>query len=331
MTRVGVWFSLLLLVCGSACSASEPPRAQRTSLSAGVVARVDGEPIYAETVVAIASAQGDTAERALEKATFDALVAREASARGLGEQAHFEVSARLARALIEELASEARAKGPPTDDELGPYIEGRWWALDRPDAVVVMHAVVLAPKVAAVDAATDAKALALARKIREAVEPVQAAVRAVAPPDFSVVPNVAFKRDPELERFQELAQSVDKGDLQVVVEHPGPVASHNYVVDTSNITMLDTPFVKAAFSLEKRGDLSEPVRSDAGYHVILLLGRLPGYTAPRAETVALFEKAILDDRVRAALERLVAQGRKQGGVSIERSADELISQVKVGR
>jgi peptidyl-prolyl cis-trans isomerase C len=39
---------------------------------------------------------------------------------------------------------------------------------------------------------------------------------------------------------------------------------------------MDPAFSKAAFALQKEGELSEPVRSSFGYHVIRLDGRMPG-------------------------------------------------------
>ena len=39
---------------------------------------------------------------------------------------------------------------------------------------------------------------------------------------------------------------------------------------------MDPAFSKAAFALQKEGELSEPVRSSFGYHVIRLDGRRPG-------------------------------------------------------
>ena len=323
-------FLLLAGLCASAACAGEAPKAQKAALSAGVVARVDGEPIYAETVASIAKAQAVSTEAALEKATFDALVAREARARGLDRKRRAEVSGVLAGALIEEIAREARAKGDPTDDELGPWIEGQWWELNRPDGVVVAQIVVRTPPIGQTDPATDEAALAIARKVRTAVAVVQPDVRKAPQPDFSVTGR-PFKPDPIMPLFQDLGLAVEHEGFELAANAIPPLGADGYVQKPGTLEMIEQPFVKAAFALEARGDLSEPVRSNAGWHVILLLGRTKGHQASRAEVLARFEETIMEERARNAIAAIVARGRKEQDASIERSTDELTGQVKVGR
>jgi hypothetical protein len=313
-----------------ACSGGEAPQAQKAALSAGVVARVDGEPIHAETVAAIARAQGVSTEEALRKATFDALVAREARARGFDRSAQTEVSAQLASLLIAEVAREARAKGEPTDDELGPFVEGRWWELNRPDGVVVAQIVVQTPKIAETDPATDEAALAIARKVRAAVAVVQPDVRKSEAPDFSLKAG-PFKPDPIYPLFQDLGLAVEHEGFQLSANAIPPFGADGYVQKPGELEMVDQRFVKGAFALEARGDLSEPVRSDSGWHVILMLGKTKGYQAPRADLLARFGEIVVEERARNALADIVARGRKEHDAAIERNTDELTLQVKVGR
>ncbi len=310
-----------------ATCASEPPRAQKAALSAGVVARVDGEPIYAETVTSIAKAQGVSAEAALQKATFDALIAREARARGFDQRSHTELSARLASVLIEDLMRDARSKGEPTDDELGPLVEARWLELNRPDGVVVAQIVVLVPEQA--DAAADDAAQAIARKARAAVALVQPDVRKAPAPDFGPTGG-PFKPDPIAPLFQDLGTSVEHEGFEIRAEFLPPFGADGYVQQPELMT-LDQAFVKASFALGARGDLSEPVRSKSGWHVILLLGKTKGYQAPKSELLARFGEIIVEERARNELAAIVARGRKEHDASIARNTDELTQQVKVGR
>jgi hypothetical protein len=321
----------LLVALGlQACSASEAPQAQKAALSAGVVARVDGEPIYAETVAAIAAAQGVTPEVALQKATFDALVAREARARGVERRRQRQVSAELARMLIADVAAEARAQGAPTDEELGPYVEGLWWELNRPEGAVVVQIVVPTPPIAETDAATDEAALAIARKIRAAVAVLQEEVRKTPPHDFSVMAG-PFKPDPIFPRFEELGLAVPHAGFEVKAQTMPPFGLDGYLQKPGQVDMLDNTFVKSAFALPARGDLSEPVRSNAGWHVIMMLGRTKGYQASRTEVLARLGDVVIEERARNAIAAIVARGRKEHDASIERSTDELTQQVKVGR
>ena len=87
----------------------------------------------------------------------------------------------------------------------------------------------------------------------------------------------------------------------------------------------------ASFALGARGDLSEPVRSKSGWHVILLLGKTKGYPAPKSELLARFGEIIVEERARNELAAIVARGRKEHDASIARNTDELTQQVKVGR
>lgn len=328
MRRAATSFGLLGALCVlDACNA-EAPQAQKTALSGGVVARVDGEPIFAETVSAIAAAQGVSADDALKKATFDALVAREARAKGKGRRAQTEVSAQLASVLIAELTREAKAKGEPTEDELGPFVEGVWWELNRPDGVVVAQIVVVVPPKA--DAAADEAALAIARKIRAAVAVVGPEVRRAKQPDFSVT-GAPFKPDPISPLFQELGLDVEHEGFQLSADALPPFGADGYLQRPGPPLMLDQRFVKGAFALKARGDLSDPVRSDSGWHVILMLGKTAGYQAPRAELLERFGEIVIEERARNALAEIVTRGRKEHDTAIERNTDELTEQVKVGR
>ena len=72
----------------------------------------------------------------------------------------------------------------------------------------------------------------------------------------------------------------------------------------------DDGFLKAALALEHLGDVSEPVVTRAGVHIILYAGDEPaGALALTQEQQALLEQEALADKQNKALEELVSQHR----------------------
>lgn len=134
-----------------ACGGQAAPGPTIASLG-GDVAEVGDVPIPASLVREVARARGVAAREALDGLVEDALAAQGARARGLDRspQVAWAWGAALARRVPERLRDQARAKGPPTDDELAD--------------VAVIHAVVLRAS-----ALPQARAVALARAIASSV------------------------------------------------------------------------------------------------------------------------------------------------------------------
>lgn len=141
----GAW---VLVLC--ACGQAPPPPAASSSLN-GAVARVGGVTIQPSLVADVAQARGVSARVALDGLVADALAAEGAQVRGFDwdPTVSWPRVAAIASASS-RLAEEARALGPPTDDELA--------------LVSVVHAVVLrAPSL------REGDALAIASGIHRAV------------------------------------------------------------------------------------------------------------------------------------------------------------------
>ena len=72
-------------------------------------------------------------------------------------------------------------------------------------------------------------------------------------------------------------------------------------------TMVE-PFAKAAFAMQKEGDISEPILSDFGYHIIRFLGRKPaGYKAFEDVRESIYSELIakhLDDKRNQYLQKI---------------------------
>jgi hypothetical protein len=118
----------------------------------GEVARVGDATLGAALVADVARSQGVPPPAALERLVEDALAAQGARAQGLDRDpgAAWAMTATLGRVVSRRLLDEARAEGPPTDDDLAQ--------------VTVVHAVVLRSR-----GLPGARALFTARAIAAAV------------------------------------------------------------------------------------------------------------------------------------------------------------------
>ncbi len=159
-----------------ACGGREAPAPPRGPSAVSAVATVADVTISGPLISAVAGAQGLAPREALRTLVEDALAARGGLDRGLDRDpaVSWAFTVALARRSSERLAADARALGPPTDDEL--------------DAVTVVHAVVLRSSTLPEDAALAA-ATALAQGVEGArtAEDFLARAKAIQRPHVRVV------------------------------------------------------------------------------------------------------------------------------------------------
>lgn len=142
------WLLLAAVAASLGCGRrQEPPRPTFGSLG-GEVAHVGDTGLPASLVARVARAQSETPRAALDALVDDALAARGARALGLDRRPDvaWATTAALARALNERLLEQARAEGPPRDDELADVtvvhaivMRSRW--LPEPNAVAIAQAI----------------------------------------------------------------------------------------------------------------------------------------------------------------------------------------------
>ncbi len=267
----------------------------------------------------IAAAQRVPIAEARDLAVRDALFSIEARSRGIDADRDIDLrrTALLARALVEDINAAAEAQGPVTDAELDEVTARHWTELDRPEAARTAHAVVLLKKNAS--PAERAKALSVAEAIRKAVAPVAESARASAPPGDSRADDPAF---PPL---RQAVNTVPKDDFEVRVEALPPV-----VADGRSITgqgALEEAYAKAAVALERRGDVSPVVETSYGFHVLILLERIPAQIVPREERRRVVREEVVTDRARRARDEVLTDQR--ASVKIDRSLDALLAAVPV--
>lgn len=300
------------LLCGGlalavACSTGvDRPVSRHARLPAGVAAQVGSDEIALETVQRISAAQLVSAQAARDRAVTDALFA--AGARSAYEgRAVVPVLERAAwaRALLEGLKNDALARGPATDAELAELTAVRWRELDRPESVRTTHAVVLVEK-----PADDTEARAVAEHIHEAVIGIT---------------------DPE--EFIRLAKAVPHDGVQVRAERLPAVTADGRVYDpdrpaADSSESFDPDFAKAAYAL-KAAQISEPVKSRFGYHVILCEVRVPELRVPLEQRRVLLHDDVMKGRAERAKQDLLKRLSTLQPIQVGRAADDLTSRVQV--
>lgn len=334
MSPAGPRVLALAVVALLASCTTKPPKPERVALEGKAVARVGNELIVEDTVASIARAQGVDTRRALDLATFDALAANEAAARGLDRGLQGPMDMALVRILVDQLREEAWSKGPPTDREIESLTRQYWLEVARPPAVVTIHAAVMVPP----DAPEEAwgRALEAARKIHDAVAPAAADARRTVPPDYMPIRGVNRATEPVMDAFADLARTVPTGDLALRVEPLPPIADDDTSLepearDVKAPSTFAHEFVAAAFALTHRGDVSPPVKTPFGYHVILLLDRLPEAKLSFEERRRYFEHRVLEKRTEKRVAQLLEQLRSSTPIEEPpTNIDALLESVKVG-
>jgi len=272
----------------SACSAGVEAPAPREALA----------PVMIDESVlgAIARERGLSREQSLELAVEDALLARQLATTEPA-LAHWVERVVLARQLLGALLEEAKASGPASDAELRELSEARFWELDRPRLVRVVHAVVLSPS-------ENAEARALADRIAQATA-------GTTTPD----------------EFKARARAVPAGKFSVKVEVLPPVAEDGRAVDPERppplgpgVQQFDRSFAVAAQRLTRPGELSPVVHTPFGYHVMYLTQVIEPHQPTLDERRALLHDEIMKARAKALSTALLDRLRRELSPQQERSA-----------
>jgi peptidyl-prolyl cis-trans isomerase C len=271
---------------------------------------------------------------AQERVVHDALLAVGARRGPEGESADVRGAVRgvLAASVLGQIWSDVRIP-PLTEDEIARWSKRRWVDLDRPEGFRTVHAVAMvapgddptqrdrARELADDWLAAAAKAAALARRLPAPVRQRKARFR--FDPQSTV--------DPAATEFMKALRGVDAQGQKHQVERLPVVAADGRVIDygAPQGSLFVQDFCAAAAKLRRRGDLSPVVETQFGYHVILLLERLPALELSPVQQRDEIREDIWKERARNQHGSLVRRLRTEAKVDVATNADALLGLVSV--
>lgn len=302
--------ALVIGIAGGGCAkpSGEATRARRFPAATGAVAMIDATPISGESLAKALQNSTVGSKAALDELIDVRLLGLFAENGGL-EVGRLHVVRRsvLARVLLERVEVESSRPSIPTDTEVEAMTERRWIEIDRPEAVQTCHVVVHSRGL------SDAAGLALAERLADALHPLT-----------------------QCAKFIERAKALPAGGATVTAEMLPPVTidGRTLVLDGNQIPIdegepFDIDFARAAHQLRAIGNQSGIVRTQFGWHIILLSGRIASRRLPIEERRRLLARDILQHRASVRSEALIADLRKHVPISVERASIEAIGRVQV--
>jgi parvulin-like peptidyl-prolyl isomerase len=287
--------SVLALVF-AACGTSAPTSSVAPATLGGTTVAVAGSvAIDVSLVEEVARKNGSDARAAADALVYDAVLAQGASEKKLDRSPAAREGRRavLARVVTDRLASDAAARGAPTDAEVAKVTARHWRDVDLPEQAHAVHAVVMTN-----DPEKKKRMRAVAEDLRRAVEGAK-----------------------DADDFIARAKSVDAQGLEIRPEKLPLFVADGRVLEGGE---LDMTFVAAAFAL-KPGETSAIVETPFGLHVIRMLERLPEKRVPLEERRAMFADEVRTMRAREAYAALLADAKRKAHVVIDPAADALMS------
>jgi parvulin-like peptidyl-prolyl isomerase len=99
--------------------------------------------------------------------------------------------------------------------------------------------------------------------------------------------------------------------------------------DVQEGSSFELPYAEAAGRLRERGELSPVIGTSFGYHVILLLERVPALSLPADERRRVLRDDVRLGRARAAQRQLVGELRGRSRVDVVPNVDALLALPRV--
>lgn len=144
-------------------------------------------------------------------------------------------------------------------------------------------------------------------------------------PDEVRVSQILLKDKPRADKVAAEARAADKNDPKVfrelVTKYSEDEDSKPRGGDLTSFdrasTIYPKPVIDAAFALKEVGDVSAPVKSDKGYHVLRLTQKRPGFSRPLPEVKRQIQQRLFRDMRTKALDAFVADLKKKYSVTVD--------------
>jgi hypothetical protein len=302
-----------LLGCGHPSEAPVEHKSSGGVLAPEVIAQVGQQTLGAEFVAQVARAQGKPAQVLLTGLVRELLFAEHARATAPKRSEYLERTV-LARRVSQLYLSEARAQGEPTEAEVLEFTARHWVELDRPPMARASHALV------SLDERTD---LAAARAIAQRLHVWLLELKSEG-------------KLPNAEQFRTRAQEFKAGDVVLKVEALQPVTSDGRVAvpgvplkPGDRRVSYVTPFAEAVNALAQPGDLSSPVETQFGVHILYLEEKFEPERVPYERRAKVLLSEIVDHRAKALHEAALKSQRAVTSLEVARAASELMGLVEV--
>lgn len=338
----GRWWTAAvgLAVAGIAaigCDASEPSTSSNgpyAELPEGAAAQVGSVTIPATAVARVAAEQSVEPRAARERLVHDALLAAGARRGPEAERQDVQGTVRtiLAQAVLRQLWQHAQ-RTAPSPAELGEWARRRWIDVDWPVGYRTVHAVAMVAEDA--PASDRARARALAERWLLPAAAAARVARQELAPNREGEARFRFDRrlivDAAAKEFIAAIRAVDGTGQKAQVERLPVVAADGRVIDYGAPPGAEfvREFTAAAAQLSRRGDLSDVVESPFGYHVILLLERLPARQLPEAERRRVLSTDVWRSRAEHQHRALRRRLRETTAVDVVTNVDALLGLVSV--
>ncbi len=278
-------------------------------LATGDAARVGDAVVSLELVKRVAVAQARAPEAVLPGLIRDTLFAQKLQ-RSEPQKADYLRRTAFAVAITKSFLEQAKAAGPPTDDEVKHFTERNWYQLDRPEMARTVHALIVVG-----EGQDKAAARSVATKLQE-----------------------NLRESEGLEDFVQRAKAFDAGDWELKLEQVKAVSVDGQAVDPNQPPRpgqppdsYDRDFAAAANALQTEGQVSDVVETKFGFHVLILRDRLPARQFSFEERRQLLSDEIYDARANKLQQQALERLRAEVPITVERSAVDAMGMAQVGR
>ncbi len=228
---------------------------------------------------AVLKAQGKTYEQVLNDVAKDPM-----------EQAKYAIGS-----FIDKVVKDAEAKDPVTDADVEKYYRDNQKAFEKPSNVTVSH-------ILAISSETD-------METREKLSPEEFKKRDTA---AKAKIEKIYAQLKQGAKFEDLAAKESECPSGKATKGKLPAFSATGVMEAGGA--MDPTFTKAAFALEKQGQISDIVKTPFGYHILRLEEKKPAQYIALDEIKDQIKAQLKNEKIEKTLKSLMDTAKKEMNV-----------------